>query len=325
MTSFPVTASTLSAKELGVFIKNKYELNQNYQCELFRTGINHTYFVGDGTSKYALRVYTHNWRSKTEISQEIQLLNLLKKNSLGVSFPIKDKNGEFIQKINAPEGIRHAVLFSFAEGKKTRFIDKQTCFAIGVLMAKIHKVTLNQAIDRITYDRDTLLNQPYKYLKPFFTEGLPEMQFIKKTSAEMDKVFQKTNRSGIKNGIVHLDIWYDNLNVSDKQGITIFDFDFCGNGWQVLDIAYFCKQLFHIETTKEVYEQKKNSFLSGYQSILKLSNDELNLIPDMGVAVFIFYLGVQAQRFDWSNIFLSENYLKMYVGKLKSWVEYHIH
>jgi len=76
-------------------------------------------------------------------------------------------------------------------------------------------------------------------------------------------------------------------------------------------------------SAKEVYEQKKSGFLNGYQSILKLSDDELNLIPNMGVAVFIFYLGVQAQRFDWSNIFLSENYLKMYVGKMKSWMEFH--
>ncbi|RZJ50923.1 MAG: homoserine kinase, partial [Chryseobacterium sp.] len=42
-----------------------------------------------------------------------------------------------------------------------------------------------------------------------------------------------------------------------------------------------------------------------------------------GASIFVFYLGVQAQRFDWSNIFLTENYLKMFVGRIKNWLEYY--
>lgn len=123
MTTFPVTASTISAKELGEFTIEKYALNKNYSCKLFRTGMNHTYFLSDTKTKYVLRVYSHNWRSKPEIIEEIKLLNLLRENKLSVSFPIKDKNGEFIQEINAPKGNRSVVLFSFAEGKKNRFMD----------------------------------------------------------------------------------------------------------------------------------------------------------------------------------------------------------
>ncbi len=68
MTVFPVIASTISAKELGEFAKEKYGLNKNYDCELFRTGMNHTYFLSDNEIKYVLRVYSHNWRSKSEIT-----------------------------------------------------------------------------------------------------------------------------------------------------------------------------------------------------------------------------------------------------------------
>jgi hypothetical protein len=49
----------------------------------------------------------------------------------------------------------------------------------------------------------------------------------------------------------------------------------------------------------------------------------MNLIPEVGASIFIFYLGVQAQRFDWSNIFFTENYLKMYVGRIRNWMEYY--
>ena len=322
MKVFPVIASILSSKELGDFVKKKYALSENFSCELFRTGMNHTYFFSNSSEKYVIRVYSHNWRSKTEILEEIGLLQMLKENNLSVSYPIKDLSGNLIQEIKAPEGIRYIVLFSFAKGDKIRFMDQETCFHIGSLMGNIHKISLNKTIRRVDYNTNSLLELPYLYLNKFFSETLPEMKFIKNTSQDIIKSFQNTNSDMIRKGIVHMDIWYDNMSVLNKNDITMFDFDFCGNGWQILDIGYFCKQLFHIETDKGTYEQKMRHFLDGYKSVLTLSDEELQLIPNAGLSVFIFYLGVQAQRFDWSNIFLTENYLKMYVGKLQSWIDY---
>ena len=319
MTTFPVTTSTLSEKELGEFVKEKYELNNNFECKLFRTGMNHTYFLSYNEEKYVLRVYSYNWRSKSEIIDEIELLRLLSKNNLNVSFPIKDKKGNFIQEINAPEGLRYIVLFSFAKGKKTRFLNEEMCFEIGFLMAKIHSLTLNKTINRTSYNKKTLIELPYEYLKQFFSEKLHEMKFIK----EFEKTFQNSDFEHTQNGIVHMDIWYDNMAIEGEKEITIFDFDFCGNGSLILDIGYFCKQLFFIESDKNQYESKVQSFLNGYQKIKEISEKELKLIPKAGAAIFIFYLGVQAQRFDWSNIFLSENYLKMFVGRIKSWIDYY--
>jgi len=323
MKNFPAITSTLSACELGEFIRERYRLSQNCTCKLFRTGINHTYFIDDDETKYVLRVYFYNWRSKSQILEEIKLLNLLKENNISISYPIADIEGNFIQDINAPEGIRHAVLFSFAEGKKIRFMDTATCFSIGSLMARMHLVTQNRNIERINYNTESLLKLPYEQVKKIFSETLEEMQFIKKQSDEISKAFENIDPASLKEGIVPLDIWYDNMNVTDDNKITIFDFDFCGNGLLILDVAYFCKQLFHIETDKEEYKLKVQSFLNGYQSLKKLSEQEIKMIPIAGSAIWIFYLGVQAQRFDWSNIFLSENYLKMYVGRMRSWMDFY--
>lgn len=320
--NFPVSNSTLSATALGQLVIEKYGLSQNCTCRLFRTGMNHTYFITDNDTKYALRVYCHNWRSKTEIEEEIKLLQLLKQNQLPVSYPIADMKDEFIQDINAPEGMRHAVLFSFAEGGKMRFMDAETCHSIGVLMANIHAVTANKSIDRITYTSETLLKSAYEYALNHFPESNAEMQFIKKQSEKISRTFDTIDFTKVQKGIIHLDIWYDNMSVTDQNEITIFDFDFCGNGMLVSDVAYFCKQLFHIESDKAEYELKKDQFLKGYQSIRSLTEEEIKLIPEAAAAIWIFYLGVQSQRFDWSNIFLTENYLKMYIGRMQSWIEY---
>jgi len=323
MTIFPVLTSILLEKQLGIFIKNKYGLNENYTCKLFRTGINHTYFLSDNNSKFVLRVYSYSWRSKAEILEEISLLNLLKKNGLNVSYPILDKNGDSIQIISAPEGERYAVLFSFAEGDKVRFINEKNCATIGSLMANMHLVTINKRIDRNNYSLETLLKLPYEYAESHFSASLIEMQFLKKMRDELISTFSQIDELNVKKGVVHMDIWYDNMSITDENEITIFDFDFCGNGWLIFDVAYFCMQLFFIENDKKVYEFKLKRFLDAYNSQLKLSESELKLIPSAGMAVWIFYLGVQSRRFDWSNIFLTENYLKMYVGKMKSWREYH--
>ena len=55
MITLPVTNSTLSAKELGEHIKNTYQLHPNFNCELLRTGMNHTYLLSDTKTTYVLR------------------------------------------------------------------------------------------------------------------------------------------------------------------------------------------------------------------------------------------------------------------------------
>lgn len=90
------------------------------------------------------------------------------------------------------------------------------------------------------------------------------------------------------------------------------------------DEAYItCLQLFYIEQDKAAYEQKKNAFLDGYRSVLNVPDEELELIPYAGLAIWIYYLGVQAERFDYfANVFLTDNYVKMYIGKVMDWMKY---
>jgi Ser/Thr protein kinase RdoA (MazF antagonist) len=322
MNLFPVTASTLSENHLRLLLIDHYNLSDNCTCKLFRTGINHTYFIDDNEKKYVFRIYSFGWRTKVEIEAELNLLTVLKNNNISVSYALTDIKDKFIQEINAPEGLRYAVLFTFAKGDKVRFMNEESCASIGAIMAKIHKITSNIRVERIDYNIQTLLKLPYQKATKYFSEDLAEMKFLKSCIADISKTIEDKSNENIYASCVHLDIWYDNMSITDKNEITFFDFDFCGNGISLLDVAYFCMQLFHIETDKNIYEQKVRWFLQGYRSIREISEQEISLIANAGASIWIFYLGVQSERFDWSNIFLSENYLKMYVGKLNSWLDY---
>jgi len=299
----------------------KYGLSSKTNCKLFRTGINHSYIVTDDSQQYMFRIYSYNWRTEVEILEELRLLILLKE-QLSVSYPIINKKDQLLLKFQAPEGVRYGVLFSYAKGKKVRSLTIPMLEQIGVWIGTFHQLT--ESLQRIVYNANTLTTLPYDYAKIHFSENLAEMEYLKKVKQQINKLFEKLNKDRIKTGIIHLDIWNDNMHIEEDTKITVFDFDFCGNGYLVLDVAYFMTQLFHAEPNKEIYEAKVATFLKSYESIRPLNEEEKVFIPYAGIAIWVFYLGVQSRRFDnWSNIFLTEIHLKRFVGMIQQWEDYY--
>lgn len=315
---FPVSNSNLSATHLALFLHQKYALSKGTECRIIKAGINDTYLVTDGLQKFVFRIYSLNWRSKEEISEEIRLLNLLKENNIAVSYPLPDTENNYIQTLNAPEGQRFGVLFTYATGEKLHIIPAEAHFRIGQLMARLHQVTQQLRLNRIDYTTEVLLTAPLKKISGFLSDDSEEMHFMQRTREHLLLAFQQADISQIRQGVVHLDIWFDNLNVSNENQVTIFDFDFCGNGWLCLDVAYYIMQLHNSEKYEpKDYQPKVDSFLQGYESVTPLSKEEKRLMPLLGVSLYFFYLGIQCQRYNnWSNSFLNENYLKRFINGL---------
>ena len=316
---FPVIDSTLSPEHLAIWVAEQYGFG-SASCTLLKTNMNHSYLVKANNEQYILRIYNQKHRDILQVSAEVDLLNEMK-NTVNVSYPIVNAKGIFVQEINAPEGKRCAVLFSFAKGKNLRFITAEFNNKIGEQIGRLHKATQNKTIERTQYSAQTLVGWAYKQAAKHISEELEEMKMIKKSEAILSNKFSIPL---LRTGIVHLDIWYDNMNIQEDGTVTLFDFDNIGNGCLVLDIGYYCMQMYYIETDKTKYEKKKAAFIEGYRSVTPVSEEELELIPYAGLAIWIYYLGIQAQRFDnFANIFLSENYVKMYIGRVKDWLRYH--
>lgn len=317
MNHFPVISSNLSPTHLATFVQEKYALNNRTTCSLLKAGINHTYLIKDEEKQFIFRVYSLDWRTEREILEEIRLLNLLKDNNVSISYPITDKTDNYIQTINAPEGERLAVMFSFAEGKKLLNFDEKNHFQIGVLMAKIHQITESLHLERITYTPKILVDDVFDYLPRFLLNDTEEMTFMRTTQTYLLNEFSKVNLERVRKGAVHLDIWFDNFNIAENGKITIFDFDFCGNGWLCMDIAYYILQIYSTERDEAICKSKLNSFLVGYESVTPISEEEKRILPMLGVSLYFFYIGIQCQRFDnWSNTFLNEMYLKRFINLL---------
>lgn len=317
MNHFPVTSSNLSATHLGYFLQEKYGLSARSSCRLLKAWVNDTYLVSDGPAQYVFRVYSLNWRTPEEIAEEVRLLKQLKENNIPVSYPIADVRENYIQQLPAPEGGRFGVLFSFAKGQKLLNFSTEIHYKIGEIMARFHQVTHHQTIARVVYTSDLLLVDSFEKLKPFLAPDTDEMIFMASAQQYLVAEFRKVNLDEVRRGVVHLDIWFDNLNITQGQEVTLFDFDFCGNGWLCLDVAYYILQVHSTEKDEGECRAKVESFLSGYESVTRLSDEEKRILPMLGVSLYFFYLGIQCERYEnWSNAFLNEVYLKRFINLL---------
>ncbi|TWR26460.1 phosphotransferase [Mucilaginibacter pallidiroseus] len=315
MQTIPVSNSTLASNALAVFVQQRYNLGVATNARLLKTGINHSYLITDGADKFVFRVYSLNWRTVTEIKEEIRLLDALKEKSLPISYALPGEDGSYLYALNAPEGLRYGVLFTFAAGGKLLNFPGETHYKVGEAMARMHQTDMELA--RVHYTPKVLLQDPFRYLNNFLSADTEEMQWMQSTQKVLLDILAKADFTQLRVGPVHMDIWFDNMNITDDGHINIFDFDFCGNGWQCLDIAYYVLQLHSTEKDEAERQAKKEGFLSGYESITKISDEEKRLLPALGVSMYFFYLGVQCQRFDnWSNVFLNEMHLKRFINLL---------
>jgi Ser/Thr protein kinase RdoA (MazF antagonist) len=325
MNHFPVSSSILSAIGLNSFLREKYKLTDSSTCSLIKAGINHTYLVTDNSTKYVFRLYSFNWRTGHEIAEELRLIGHLHKNNIPVSYPVADGQGQFILELAAPEGKRMGVMFSYASGEKVINFSTDKQVAIGRIMAEIHRHTNNFKLDRIDYNTQTLLINSFERLASFIDRETEEMIFMLSAQKYLAVELNKVDEHFLRRGAVHLDIWFDNLNINKNNEITVFDFDFCGNGWLCLDIAYYLLQLYFLEPDEKEYRAKYNAFMEGYESVVEISDEEKRLLPLLGVSLYFFYLGVQSERFEnWSNVFLNETYLKRYINlRVKKYFDFH--
>lgn len=325
MASFPVSSSILSPAHLAHFAQDLYGFDGTPQCRLLKAGINHSYLVDDGRRRLVLRIYSHRWRTEDEIMEEVRLVNHLNEAGIPVSHPVADVYGRYVQKFDAPEGIRHAVMFSFAEGHKQLTFSEALHERCGRVMASLHAATENFRLGRAHYTAEALTSKTLEGMARFVSLSGEEAVYVKRASAMVARTFASADASQVRTGAVHLDFWFDNMHFSGEEEVALFDFDFCGNGPLCLDIGYYWMQLFNTERDEARFAAKSEAFFRGYTAVCPIADEERRLLPAAGLAVFLFYLGVQCARFDdFSSTFMGEIHIQRFVRLiLMKWAEFH--
>ena len=115
-------------------------------------------------------------------------------------------------------------------------------------------------MERVTYTPNVILEDSFYFLQKFLPAHSEEMAWMISAQQYLLKEISKADTIQVRQGAVHLDIWFDNMNITNDGKITIFDFDFCGNGWLCYDLAYYILQLHSTEKDINERDQKIEYF-----------------------------------------------------------------
>jgi Ser/Thr protein kinase RdoA (MazF antagonist) len=275
MQLFPIEYSSLSTTALLKLCINNYNLGEHASITFLKRGFNDTYLISSASSKNILRVYKHNWRSLESIKSEIELLIHLSKQHVSVAYPIIDKLHNSIQIINAPEGVRYAVLFSYAEGVSVKKITSEQAYLLGAETGKIHQLMQSSTINCTAHDYD-VSNQfelLLSTLKPILINHPLEYNLLLQLRDKFMTVFEAVDKKQLQVGICHGDLQAENFHITPENKFTFFDFDFFGKGYLAYDIGVFA-WYDHKNKPSEII----NAFIQGYKTQHTISDVEIKLL-----------------------------------------------
>lgn len=195
MDTFPVINSVLSPKHLGLWVSRQYGF-RNVTCHLIKSNMNDSYLISAEEGRFVLRVYSQKHRSLGQVSEEVEILLQLKEKNVEVAYPVNDNKGAYVLQVQAPEGLRNVVLFTFAAGDKVRYLTNEMSRSIGVLTGKFHDATANQKTTRLQYSPEVLAGWAYAQVVRYFADCKAELCFISACEVALKKAFHNPALAG---------------------------------------------------------------------------------------------------------------------------------
>ncbi|HWI46661.1 MAG TPA: phosphotransferase [Rummeliibacillus sp.] len=249
---------------------------------------NSTYLIEDkdNQEKYILRVSRPNYHTKNEIEGEIAWLQTLHEQSpIEVSLPIANDDGEYVQTCYADDQVYYCTLFTFLEGdtpddqNESALIDQFEI--LGSITAQIHHHIISQHekysnYNRLTWDYDAILGENPKWARWQDGQGITteRLQLFERVSKTIKSKLDEYGKLKEHFGLIHADLRLANLIIDGNQ-IKVIDFDDCGFGWYLYDLA---SSLSFIEHQPYVPDLIK-AWINGYTKIRSLSEEDIDLIP----------------------------------------------
>jgi Ser/Thr protein kinase RdoA (MazF antagonist) len=316
---FPVEYSSLSANALLQFTVSSYGLKKDSDIAFLKRGFNDTYLIRAGESRYVLRVYKHGWRKLPDIEGELEWLLLLRAEGIGVSYPLPDQKGHYIQKMEAPEGRRYAVLFSFAEGKALKKLVPEQAFLLGKASAKLHLATKNlQIATAQNYGVSSQFEHTLEVLEPILVHYPSALRYLQELQQSFVNEFTNVHQYLAK-GICHGDLQAENFRITSQNQFIFFDFDFFGKGYLAYDIGVF---MWYDHKNKP--PRVREAFVKGYETERALSDAEHWAIPWLSTLRAIFQMTVYCKLNNGKHLpWWPPQQVAEFVSKVEKWHREH--
>ncbi len=263
----------LKNTELEEFI-NEYDIGKINSYEEILEGIENSNFrITCDKKNYILTIFEKRVK-ENDLPFFIDLKSFLNSNNFLCPKPIKDKQGKVINIIKS----KKAVIISFLEGKKIDVATNNECRKIGKITADMHSLTSN-----FKHKRENSLG--LKEWKEIFNKckKINNKQFdVIFNILENELLFLEKNwPSNLPSGIIHADLFRDNVFFNGGNISGIIDFYFSCFDFLIYDIAIIINDWCFDLNKKSINLDLFNSVISGYNSerkIIQAEIDSFNLL-----------------------------------------------
>ena len=274
-------------------INNQFEIEKIIDFNGITKGIENTnYLLKTKKNKFILTIFEKRVLNK-EIPFFMRLMEILNGSNINCPKPLKNKNGSYLIKLRN----KTACIVSFLNGKDKIKLNSKNCFAVGKMIAKIHQATKSIKISRKN-------SMGIKELGPL----LKSIKFKSKRFSNLQK-FLTNNLKDIKKkwpsrlpkGIIHGDLFIDNIFFKKDNLSGVIDFYFAANDYFMYEIAICINALCfdHKNSIFKINKQKINELIKGYESVKKISFKEKKSLNILCRGAAIRYL--LTRLYDYSN------------------------
>jgi len=298
----------LSENELEVFF-SKYNLGKLLNYKGIKEGIENTnYFIQTEKGKFILTLYEKRVEEK-DLPFFINLMRNLFDKNFPSPEPIINNNGNYISEILE----KKAAVVSFLDGYAKKVLNPNDCREVGINAAKLHLITKD-----LTGRRENKLSinswrKIYIKVKKNCSKIHPNLpEIIEKNLDEIEKNWPKN----IPSGIIHADLFADNIFFKNNKLSGIIDYYFSCYDYYAFEIA-ICLNALCFEGKNENLSfnvTKAKKFIDGYSNIRKLTEEEKKSLKVLcqGAAI----------RFLLTRVFDYLNLTEGAIVKIKDPVEY---
>lgn len=275
--------------------------------------LNTNYLIFTAKGKFVLRVLEGH-RSYEAEKEELDFLLELN-DIIPCSLPCSTKDGKILIEYNG----KMMTLFYFIEGEKLTEINEYFLSQIGILLGKMHLFSKNKILNR-----KTRIDEKYYFSKIDMTK-VPIAEDEKKNLLSLYKKVSMIDFSSLPCGVIHNDIFPDNILIKDGFISGIIDFNDSSYAPFIFDLGIVINYWIRIKNFSPETEKKYiEVFLTSYESIRKLSTIEKSLL-DMGILkMALAFIFLRINKFsveDNQNILIED---KTYYELLPLLKYYHI-
>jgi homoserine kinase type II len=257
-------------------LSNDYKISGLTKFEGIKKGIENTnYLLRTSKKKYILTIFEKRVQKK-DLPFFMNLMENLNQRKIICPKPLKNNKGKHLSTIQD----KPLCIVTFLKGKDKINLNHKNCFDIGKNIAKFHKAASKIKLYRENSMSINKLSGLLKSLK-FTSNKIPSK--LKPTLSACLKNIKSQWPKKLPSGIIHGDLFIDNIFFNKNKFSGFIDFYFSSNDYLMYEIAICINSL--------CFDKKRNSFvmnnkkiknlIDGYESIRlfsKKEKDALNVL-----------------------------------------------